>query len=97
MKLIPMFALAAAASIAVASYASAAACNRPASVQVPDGKSAEEAAMKAANGKVVAYVKEANAYIKCLQAEEKSAVDEAKKTNDDYQAAVKAYNETPAK
>ena len=94
MKLIPTFAFAAIAVIAAAPYASAAgpSCNRPAAVSVPDGKTAEEAAMQAANPKVVTFVKGANEYIGCLQKELTSIQTEAKKTSDEYKAAVDAYN-----
>src|ERR1700761_8912334 len=99
MKLSKTLAVAALATLIVApqAFAAGASCSRPNAVKVPDGGTAEEGAMKTANTQVVAYIKDMNAYIKCLRDEETSAANEAKKTNDDYQAAVKAFNSTPAK
>ena len=93
MKLIPVIAFAAIAAVAAAPHASAAVnCNRPAAVTVPDGKTAEEAAMQAANPKVVTFIKGANEFIGCLQKELNSIQAEAKKTSDEYKVSVDAYN-----
>jgi hypothetical protein len=70
---------------------------RPSAPSVPNGKSASEADMKAAGGKVQAYTKAMNDYMKCLVDEANSARNEGTKVSKEYEVAVNDYNKTPAK
>jgi hypothetical protein len=97
MKLRQILAVSAVAMFAAAPFASAKDCVRPTKPAIPDGKTAEEAAMKSANDKLAAYIKATNEYILCLQDDEKSAAADAKKESADYQEQVKIFNSTPAK
>ncbi|MDB5364717.1 MAG: hypothetical protein JWM77_644 [Rhodospirillales bacterium] len=70
---------------------------RPAAPSVPSGKTATETDMKTAGGKVQAYTKAMNDYMKCLVDEANSARNEGTKVSKDYEVAVNEYNKTPAK
>jgi len=97
MKLIPAIAIAVAA-FGVGSTGYAKDCgSRPAKFSIPDGKTASEEQMKAANAKVVSYATAMTAYRRCLSEEIKGAGDEYEALTADLNAQVKAYNSTPAK
>jgi hypothetical protein len=97
MKLKQIMTVSALAMLVASPFAQAKDCSRPSKPAIPDGHTAEEGAMKAANEKLAVFIKGTNEYILCLQDEEKSAAADAKKASADYQEQVKAFNATPAK
>ncbi len=79
-----------------------AACNYPAEVSVPDGGTASEAEMKAANQAVKDYMAKVEEYLACLDEEEKAlgdmVTDEQKSVHTaKHNAAVDALNAVAAR
>lgn len=75
----------------------AAACDYPPEVAIPDGNSASEEDMRAANAAVREYMAQVEAYLACLDDEEKAlgdtVTDEQKKVHTArHNAAVDALN-----
>jgi hypothetical protein len=97
MKLIAAIAMTAAAFLTVPNYASAATCTRPAKLSIPDGKTASDDAMKAAQAKLAPYAKEMSAYLHCLADEIKSGTAEYDQVTAEWTAQSKAFTSTPAK
>jgi hypothetical protein len=97
MKLIPICALAVATVIAGAPHAFAVNCTRPAKMSVPDGKTASEDAMKAAQGRLTTYVKGMNEYLQCLAAEIKSGKEEYESVSSEWKTQSGIFAATPAK
>ncbi len=98
MKLTPVLALAAVATLSFSSLASAKDCTRPAAKPaIPDGKTVSDEDMKAAQNKVIAYLTAMNAYIRCDADDLKSAQDEAKSVSAQFQAQQDIFVKTPAK
>jgi hypothetical protein len=88
--------LVAASALALPQLA-AAACSYPAEISIPDGKTASEAEMAAANATVREYMAAVESYLACLDEEEKSlgdtVTDEQKKVHTaKHNAAVDALN-----
>ena len=97
MKLLPIFAMAAAVAITLSPATFAKDCGaRPAKPAIPDGKTASEDAMKAANAKVVDYVKAANVYLTCMSGEMTTASGEAKDVSAEWKAQSEIFKNTPA-
>ena len=63
-------------------------CSKASAPSIPDGKSASEADMGAAQGAVKAYIASANAYLGCLQ----TALDSSTASKADKTAMNKQYN-----
>ncbi|GMW07215.1 MAG: hypothetical protein AMXMBFR8_20110 [Nevskiales bacterium] len=79
-----------------------AACNYPAEVSVPDGGTATEAEMKAANQAVKEYMAKVEEYLACLDGEEKdlgdTVTEEQKSVHTaKHNAAVDALNAVAAR
>lgn len=93
--------LLAAAALAASPLASAA-CSYPAEVDIPDGRTASEAQMKAANAAVKEYNARVEEYLACMDDEEKALGDavteEQKKVHTaKHNAAVDALNAVVAR
>jgi hypothetical protein len=97
MKLVPIFALAAATVLCASHYASAATCSRPAKLAIPDGKTASDEAMKATQGKLTGYATSMNTYLHCLSDEIKSGKDEYDDVSAAWKKSSEDYKNTPAK
>ncbi len=97
MKRIATFALAAATFLTMSNYASAANCTRPAKLSIPDGHTASEEAMKAAQAKLAPYAKEMSAYLHCLSDEIKNGTAEYDQVTAEWTAQSNAFKNTPAK
>lgn len=96
MKLLPIFAMAAAVALTAAPASFAKDCGtRPTKPSIPDGKTASEEVMKGVHDKVASYVSATNSYLTCLAGEISTAKEEAKSVSDDYAAQAKAYNSNP--
>lgn len=95
MKVVRIFVLAAAATIAVSSFAAAKDCARPSKPAIPDGKTASDEAMKAAQGKVASYITGMNAYLHCMTDELRGGQEEAKQVSDDWKAQSDIFVKTP--
>ena len=72
-------------------------CNYPPQVDVPEGKTASEAEMKAANAAVKDYMAAVESYLACLDDEEKSlgdtvTEDQKRVHTEKHNAAVDALN-----
>lgn len=64
-------------------------CERPAAPTLPDGATAEMAAMAAGQGEVKAFVAAGNAYLECLKAEADALGEEEKSA---AEARLASYN-----
>lgn len=75
-----MFRVMGGACLFAMALAAQAACEAPAKPAIPDGATAEEAAMVEAQGGVRAFVEQSNAYLDCLVGEAKAGeeTDDAK-------------------
>jgi hypothetical protein len=80
-----------AAGLGLGSLAAQAACNYPAEVPVPDGKTATEAEMNAAGQAVKQYMAEMEAYLACLDAEH-AALPPEQQTPEAKSLTVKRHN-----
>jgi hypothetical protein len=99
MKLTATFALAAMVALAglTVSNNASAACSRPAKISIPDGKTASDDAMKAAQAKLAPYAKEMSAYLHCLADEIKSGTAEYDEVSSEWKTQSEAFKNTPAK
>jgi hypothetical protein len=97
MKLIPICALTVVTALSTLSYASAATCTRPAKLSIPDGKTASDEAMKAAQAKLAPYAKEMSAYLHCLSDEIKNGTSEYDTVAAEWKTQSDAFKNTPAK
>jgi hypothetical protein len=98
MKLIPICALTVVTALSALSYASAAPnCTRPAKLSIPDGKTASDEAMKAAQAKLAPYAKEMSAYLHCLSDEIKNGTAEYDSVAAEWKTQSEAFKNTPAK
>ena len=95
MKLTRIVVFAAAATIAVASFAQAKDCAKPSKPAIPDGKTASDDAMKAAQGKVASYITGVNAYLHCMADEIKVGQEEAKEVSDEWKTQSDVFVHTP--
>lgn len=89
-------------TVAGAMQSAGAACTYPPEVDIPDGKTASENEMKAANAAVKEYMAAVEAYLACLDEEEKAlgdAVTEEQKSvhTARHNAAVDALNAVAAR
>lgn len=76
--------------LALASGAAHAACSKESAPSIPDGKSASDADMGAAQAAVKAYIASANAYLSCVQ----TALDSAATPKAEKATLNKQYNAT---
>ncbi len=97
MKFIPICTLAAVAVLTASSYASAAACSRPAKFNVPDGATASDDQMKAAQAKLTPYAQAMSTYLHCLADEIKSGKDEYDNVSAEWKTQTDKFKATPAK
>mgnify|MGYP001599105288 CR=1 FL=1 len=95
MKVTRIVLTAAVALIAASSIAGARECSRPSRPAIPDGKTASDDAMKAAQGKVATYIKDVNAYTHCMADEIKASQEEAKEVSENWNAQSKIFTSTP--
>jgi len=96
MKLLPLFAMAAIVTLSASPAVFAKDCGaRPAKPAIPDGKTASDDAMKAAQGKVASYITAVNAYRTCLAGETASATDEAKAVSEEWKTQSDIFVHTP--
>lgn len=91
-----------ATTLMAASQLAQAACDYPAAVDVPDGSTATEAQMSAANAAVREYMAAVESYLACMDDEEKAlgdaVTDEQKKVHTaKHNAAVDALNAVAAR
>ncbi len=97
MKLIATFALTTAAVFAVCGAASAATCTRPAKLAIPDGHTASDDAMKAAQAKLTPYAQAMSAYLHCLSDEIKNGTSEYESVAAEWKTQSEIFKNTPAK
>jgi hypothetical protein len=97
MKFISMCALAAVTVLSASNFASAASCARPAKFSVPDGKTASDDQMKAAQAKLTPYAQAMSTYLHCLSDEIKSGKDEYDQVSAEWKTQSDNFRNTPAK
>jgi hypothetical protein len=84
------------ATVFAVSNPASAACTRPAKISIPDGKTASEDAMKAAQARLTPYAKDMNVYLHCLADEIKNGKDEYEAVAADWTRQSEAFKNTPA-
>jgi hypothetical protein len=89
MKILP---LAAAAIFALVSGALAAECVTPEAPAVPDGATSDKETFIAGYQKAKGYLADGEAYLKCLETEEKTEMDAGTSTDETQAARLTAYN-----
>src|ERR1700761_716437 len=98
MKLLSALLIATAAIAMVPTVAMAKDCGaRPAKLQLPDGGTASEDAMKATNAKFAPYAQAVTAYRRCLADEVKGAGDEYDAVAADWKKQTDTFKAQPAK
>jgi len=90
-------ALAFVSTLALAGAAQAQDCSRPPEPTIPDGTAAEQQEMVETKQAVETYIKETEAYLACVEKQEKAALAEAKQNEEELPAEernayVKRYN-----
>src|SRR5690348_8580828 len=96
MKVVRTAMVAAAALLAVSSLAQAKDCGaRPGKPAIPDGKTASDDAMKEAQGKVTAYIKNMNGYLQCVASEVAGAKEEATQVSEAWKTQSDVFVHTP--
>jgi hypothetical protein len=97
MKLFATFAMTAATIFVASQFAAAAECKRPARLDIPNGATASDEAMKATQAKFPPYAREVQTYLQCLAAEIKAGTDEYKEVSEEWAKQSKIFQSTPAK
>ena len=95
MKVTRIVLTAAVALFAASTIAQAKDCPRPAKPAIPDGKTASDDAMKAAQGKVASYIMGMNTYLHCMADELKGGQEEAKEISDNWKTQSDVFVHTP--